>query len=204
MQKKLMMVLLSVFSLAVAAKADVTETISQLTYVEETPQPVKERKQADSFYYIGVQGGATFIDGADPVFSAVFGYKHRIGKTKFMFGGQLTAGHDTWGDGTGLFIDVAPTISYINFPGGYYNSFEVTFGLGLGYKQNPSDTFAFTPELNLGYWFNWFGVGVDLRYSIQTDYEEGDSYYYEGNQYIWSYTESGNNFAATLRFSVRF
>lgn len=201
MQKKLILAMLAILSLTFAAKADVTEAISQMIYTEEKPS--KGRRVTDSFYLFGVQGGITSIpsDGADPTFSAVFGYKHRISKSNFMYGVQLTGGHDIWGDGTGFFADIAPTISYMHFAGGFYNSFEATLGLGLGYRKCPSNTFAFTPELNLCYWFNWFSFGVTLRYSVQKDYE-----YYYYNYYVgsYSYYYDGNQFSVAARLAVRF
>lgn len=196
MKKKIIATLLAIPSLIPTTRAEVTETVSQTIFTEVIPKESKPRKVTDSFWYLGLQGGVVLIDeGADPLLSATLGYKHRIGKTNFMFGGQITAGHDTWGDGTGLFVDFAPTISYIHFPGGFYNSFEASLGLGFGYRGEPSGGFAFTPELNLTYWFNWFGIGATIRGSFQKDYE-GQSYYY--------WVENGNQFSAMARFAVRF
>ncbi len=216
MQKKLLMALLAIFSLSTIAKADVTEAISHLTYTEVNPP--KQRKQTDHFFLFGLQGGVSTCKywstrgGYDydewyPAFSAVLGYKHQIRNSNFMVGGQLTLGGSTADHRQlGFFFDVAPTISYMYFPGGFYNSFEATLGLGLGYRQGPSDTFAFVPELNFTYWFNWFGIGATARYSLQKshDYEVarydyfGDSYYYSKE------SVSGNQFSAAIRFAVRF
>ncbi len=201
MYKKIATTLIAIILLPVIAKADVTETISSMTFTEVAPP--KERKQADHFFIVGLQAGITDIPEYDieVVASGMFGYKKQIGKTDFLVGGQLSIGStlaDT--DMSGFFIDVAPTISYLNKAGGFYNSFEATLGLGLGYRQGPSDTFAFTPELNLTYWFNWFGVGATIRYSFQKDDEYG---YY--NYYYYFYdSRKGSQLSAVARFAVRF
>ena len=113
-----------------------------------------------------------------------------------MVGGQFSGGASTLEDQTGFFRDFAPTISYMRFPGGFYDSFEATLGLGLGYRQEPSGGFAFTPELNLTYWFNWFGFGLTLRESFQKSHKV---YRYS---YYWS--EIVDQFSAMVRLSVRF
>lgn len=94
----------------------------------------------------------------------------------------------------------------MSYPGGFYNSFEAALGLGLGYRQGPSNTFAIAPELNISYWFNWFGIGVTARYSMQSEGEnwEGSSYHpYIGRYNTYSYAE-GNQFSIVARLAVRF
>ena len=178
-------------------RAEVTESVAQSIFTDVTPKQPKGRKVTDSFWYFGLQGGAVFppTQDASTLLSGVFGYKHRIGSSDFMVGGQISGGASTL-DQTGFFLNFAPTISYMRFPGGFYNSFEATLGLGFGYRQEPSGGFAFTPELNLTYWFNWFGIGLIICESFQkSGYAIRTSYRYD---------IPGNQFSAMARFAVRF
>lgn len=205
MQKRFLMALMAVLLISAVAPAQTVQSTSFITQVTEVKH---DRMQTNHFYSIALQGGASTIDHGDlePMFMGVFGYKHQLGKSNFLLGGQLTAGAGTQGY-SGFFIDIAPTLSYLHFAGGFYNSFEATLGLGLGYRQYPSETFAFVPELNLSYWFNWFGIGATVRYSIQkSNYIPRFSYNWEtGARYVnYYYEERGSQFFFGARFAVRF
>lgn len=191
--------------------AQTVQSISSMKIVEDdTP---KERKEAREYLYIDAIGGITFIpDGYDeigPTFGVTVGYKRQLGESNFLAGAQLTALMDIHGE-SGPAIDIAPTISYMRHPGRFYDSFEASFGLGLGYRAHPAGGFAVTPELNLMYWFNHFGIGATARFSLQKD----DEYTVNGGWYSYidetfhpttnTYSEGGKHTFVGVRLSYRF
>lgn len=178
------------------------QTLQSISSMKTVTKVKKERKVSDQYIYVAPQGGVISLhDGnATPTFGIVGGYKHRIGQTNFMAGGQLTVQFDTYNE-MGAEFDIAPTISYVTKPGGFYNSFEATFGLGLGWRSHPGG-FACVPEVNLTYWFNWFGFGATFRYSLQKD-KENISYRPYTDQVFKTYEPADQKFIGA-RFSFRF
>ncbi len=178
--------------------AQTVQSISSMRIVEEDKTP-KERKEAREYLYIDAIGGITILpddNDADPTFGATVGYKRQLGESNFLVGASLTALFDTFGE-SGPAIDVAPTISYMRHPGRFYDSFEASFGLGLGYRAHPAGGFAVTPELNLMYWFNHFGIGATARFSLQKDKE------YVRSAYRTDYSGGKHTFIG-VRLSYRF
>lgn len=190
--------------------AQTVQSISSMRIVEDnTP---KERKEAKQYLYLDAVGGVTILpddNDADPTFGATFGYKHQLGVSNFLVGAELTGLFDTFGE-SGPAIDIAPTISYMRHPGRFYDSFEASFGLGLGYRAHPAGGFAVTPELNFMYWFNHFGIGATARFSLQKNDEETHSSYYFNyitNEPVYSThttSEGGKHTFVGVRLSYRF
>lgn len=183
----------------ISLPAQTLQTISSMKTVTNVK---KARKVTDQYIYVAPQGGVIMLpdETVTPTFGVVGGYKHRIGQTNFMAGGQLTVQFDTY-DEMGLEFDIAPTVSYVTKPGGFYNSFEATFGLGFGYRRHPGG-FACVPEVNLTYWFNWFGFGATFRYSLQKDKEHVHYDYY--TERTFSTYDPANQKFIGARFSFRF
>lgn len=178
------------------------QTLQSISSMKTVTKVKKERKVSDQYIYVAPQGGVIALpdETATPTFGIVGGYKHRIGQTNFMAGGQLTVQFDIHNE-MGAEFDIAPTVSYMTKPGRFYNSFEATIGLGLGWRRHPGG-FAFVPEVNLTYWFNWFGVGATFRYSMQKD-KENISYSPYTDQVFKTYEPANQKFIGA-RFSFRF
>ncbi len=190
--------------------AQTVQSISSMRIVEDkTP---KERKEAREYLYIDAIGGITILpDHGDvaPTFGATVGYKRQLGESNFLVGAELTGLFDTLEE-SGPAIDVAPTISYMRHPGRFYDSFEASFGLGLGYRAHPAGGFAVTPELNFMYWFNHFGIGATARFSLQKDDERTTStqgYDFITNTYYptsHTISDGGKHTFIGVRLSYRF